>query len=80
MSDSDNFANRRGFLFGAMKVVPAAALLTGSQTVMAAPPAGAEPYKPNYFDESEWRFITTAVDRLIPSNENGPVPILGEKA
>ncbi|NEI72432.1 gluconate 2-dehydrogenase subunit 3 family protein [Rhizobium lusitanum] len=72
MSGSESFTNRRGFLLGAMKVVPAAALLSGSQAVIAEAATTPEGYKPTYFNDEEWRFIIAAVDRLIPSNEDGP--------
>jgi gluconate 2-dehydrogenase gamma chain len=40
--------------------------------VAAAEAATAPPYEPTYFNPQEWAFVQSAVNRLIPSNEDGP--------
>lgn len=73
---------RRGFLRRTIAIVPAATALTttgfiAGQQVAAQPataPAApaAAPYVPVYFHADEWRFIQSAVARLIPSDDTGP--------
>jgi gluconate 2-dehydrogenase gamma chain len=79
MAQGDGMSERRGFLravFGAVSAAGLSGAATGA-LLPGAPPAhaaavSADPYKPNYFTDAEWRFITAAVDRLIPSDEDGP--------
>ena len=79
MADDDWIPERRGFLRAVLGAVSAAGL-SGAATgalVPGAPPAHAaappaDPYEPTYFNDPEWRFLNAAVDRLIPSNEDGP--------
>jgi gluconate 2-dehydrogenase gamma chain len=65
---------RRDILKGAMTILPAAMAgvgLTGSQTAVAqTEPAAA--YQPTFFNAAEWRFVSAAAARLIPSNDDGP--------
>lgn len=71
---------RRRFLRQVFAIVPAATLATGavvSQTACSndkpAPVASNNsPYEPKYFTADEWRFVTAAVDRLIPADDLGP--------
>lgn len=78
MSRHDRFKNRRTFLRQALGAVPGVALLGGGGaeglSVPAAQAAEVEqpPYVPSFFSKAEWAFIHAAVDRLIPSNEDGP--------
>ncbi|RKT26935.1 gluconate 2-dehydrogenase gamma chain [Paraburkholderia sp. RAU2J] len=78
--------SRRGFLRSAIALVPAGTLAgcdvqhdasnhgatasnAGSQGQQNAPRAD---YKPRFFDAKEWAFVNAAVDRLIPSDAEGP--------
>jgi gluconate 2-dehydrogenase gamma chain len=63
--------NRRDFLKVA---APAAIAVTQglAPAQSAAPPGPQEKYSPVYFNETEWRFINAAVDRLIPPDDHGP--------
>jgi gluconate 2-dehydrogenase gamma chain len=63
--------NRRDFLKVA---APAAIAVTqGLASAQAASPADPQAkYSPVYFNETEWRFINAAVDRLIPPDDHGP--------
>ena len=62
--------NRRDFLKVA---APAAIAVTQGLAPAQAPAADpAAKYNPVYFNEIEWRFITAAVDRLIPADDHGP--------
>jgi gluconate 2-dehydrogenase gamma chain len=70
-------SERRGFLKSIVGV--SAAGLAGAVGILPdrhdeahAAATDVQPYKPNYFNDAEWRFINAAVDRLIPSNEDGP--------
>lgn len=73
---------RRRFLRQVLAIVPAATLATGttlSQTACSndKPASTAannthSPYEPKYFTADEWRFVTAAVDRLIPADDLGP--------
>src|SRR5271168_2348535 len=72
----ETISNRRRSFLQAMGIAPAAALLGG--TALSAEEAQAQEaqtgsaYTPTYFNAEEWAFIYAAVDRLIPSNEDGP--------
>jgi gluconate 2-dehydrogenase gamma chain len=73
----ENISNPRRHFLRAVGLVPAAALLSGGASLVpsAAQAQDATPastYTPTYFDADEWAFIHAAVDRLIPSNEDGP--------
>jgi gluconate 2-dehydrogenase gamma chain len=75
MSDQDHRRERRSFLRLAIGAVPGALLATGGTgTALAGADAAAaaNDYKPTYFTDGEWQFINAAVDRLIPSNADGP--------
>jgi gluconate 2-dehydrogenase gamma chain len=70
---------RRRFLRHAIGAVPAAAMLGGAAGLVSNEAANAQTtavavngYAPTYFNPDEWAFINAAVDRLIPSNEDGP--------
>lgn len=81
---SDRPNSRRDFLFKSVAILPTAATLTAcspktsssSSQTESQPAAAAHPdtadYKPNYFNAEEWAFIKAAVDRLIPSDAEGP--------
>jgi gluconate 2-dehydrogenase gamma chain len=77
MADPHWLSERRGFLKGIVGV--SAAGLAGSVGIVPGPHDEAraatpdvEHYQPNYFNDTEWRFVNAAVDRMIPSNEDGP--------
>ena len=75
--------SRRGFLRTAVALVPAGPLAGcvvkqsaptaqgASGAASAGQPSGVD-YKPHFFDAKEWAFIHAAVDRLIPSDSEGP--------
>jgi gluconate 2-dehydrogenase gamma chain len=79
MTHDDRVPERRDFLMrvlGAMTVAGLSGSTPGSllpnvARAHAATPA-TEVYKPTYFTDAEWRFLNAAVDRLIPSNDDGP--------
>jgi gluconate 2-dehydrogenase gamma chain len=70
---------RRAFLRKTLAIVPAVSLTSGAVTMAlsnpghaAQAPAPEAPYEPRYFHPAEWAFVNAAVDRLIPSNDDGP--------
>lgn len=75
--------NRRGFLRKTIAIVPAVAL-GGTACTQASSPAAsaapasspgtsqAAPYKPTFFNDAEWGFVSAAVARLIPADATGP--------
>lgn len=77
-------SSRRGFLRTAIALVPAGTLAgcevkqstttaaTGSSATPSTGRASGVDYKPTFFDAKEWAFIHAAVDRLIPSDSEGP--------
>ncbi|MEA3091366.1 MAG: gluconate 2-dehydrogenase gamma chain [Caballeronia sp.] len=79
MSTEKPPTQRRAFLRKTLAIVPAVSL-TGAATTMALSnqghaadaPEPEVPYEPRYFHPPEWAFIHAAVDRLIPSNDDGP--------
>ena len=81
MTDKEKEAlrHRRGFLKGALGMIPAAAL-TGSATATFAQDAMAAEeargagaaYRPTFFTTEEWAFLVASTGRLIPANEDGP--------
>lgn len=82
-SPSDPPRARRRFLQASIALVPAASLAgcdfgkSGTPAADAAVPASAGrtdagPYKPLFFDATEWRFVNAACDRLIPADAEGP--------
>jgi gluconate 2-dehydrogenase gamma chain len=70
MPNDDISKSRRRFLKGGLVTLPAAGLFGASELLKASEPVA--PYQPTFFTEPEWRFIQAAVDRLIPSSEEGP--------
>jgi gluconate 2-dehydrogenase gamma chain len=77
MSNGDAFPHRRVFLKGVLGAAPAAAFLGGGadaivSRAVAADSRSAGDYQPTFFNETEWRFVNAATDRLIPSNSDGP--------
>jgi len=61
--------NRRDFL----KVAAPAAIAITQSGVPARPAEDAPaPYAPTFFNAAEWKFINSAVDRLIPMDADGP--------
>jgi len=77
MADNDAPFRRRSFLFGAFGVVPAIALAGGGACLLAADASAVGPlpvpnYKPTYFNDTEWAFLTAATERLIPASDDGP--------
>jgi gluconate 2-dehydrogenase gamma chain len=75
--------SRRGFLRTAIALVPAGTLAgcevkqsattaQGPDGAASAAQASGVDYKPHFFDAKEWAFIHAAVDRLIPSDSEGP--------
>ncbi len=69
--------SRRGFIKSSLTVASSVVLLKASPTVPVADASAAEnpaapAYEPRYFTAAEWAFIQAAVDRLIPSNDDGP--------
>ncbi|MGA9854382.1 MAG: gluconate 2-dehydrogenase subunit 3 family protein [Gammaproteobacteria bacterium] len=70
MTEDEKFRQRRLFLKAALSAVPLGALFAAGLTASAESPA--PEYSPTYFTSPEWMFINAAVDRLIPSNEDGP--------
>lgn len=77
MSTNDEFKGRRKFLQQALAVMPGAVLLGGGADLLHASGANAQAaerpaYSPTFLSAPEWTFINAAVDRLIPSNEDGP--------
>jgi gluconate 2-dehydrogenase gamma chain len=79
MSTEKPPTQRRAFLRKTLAIVPAVSL-TGAAATMALSnqehaadaPEPEVPYEPRYFHPPEWAFIHAAVDRLIPSNDDGP--------
>jgi gluconate 2-dehydrogenase gamma chain len=77
MTNKPRSPSRRDFLRQSLVAVPAVSLLGTSalaQTHASSTAAGAQmpAYTPRYFTAPEWEFIQAAVDRLIPSSEEGP--------
>lgn len=76
MSSKPTSQSRRKFIFQTLTAVPAAGLLGSAalydSATAATATAAAPAYTPHYFTSPEWEFIQAAVDRLIPSSEDGP--------
>jgi gluconate 2-dehydrogenase gamma chain len=68
MSAASRF-NRREFLKVA---APAAIAITQSGIIARAAEDASPPYVPTFFNAAEWKFINSAVDRLIPVDAHGP--------
>ncbi|MFM0007380.1 gluconate 2-dehydrogenase subunit 3 family protein, partial [Paraburkholderia dipogonis] len=75
--------SRRGFFRSAVALVPAGTLAAcdlkssgtsapDSNAAASGPQASGADYKSHFFDAKEWAFIHAAVDRLIPSDSEGP--------
>ncbi|MFM0323225.1 gluconate 2-dehydrogenase subunit 3 family protein [Caballeronia glebae] len=77
---SNNHEPRRRFLRQVLAIVPAASVASGAALTQAAcsPSSGKADtparvdYHPVYLQTAEWRFLLSAVDRLIPEDEYGP--------
>ncbi|WP_322008728.1 gluconate 2-dehydrogenase subunit 3 family protein [Paraburkholderia sp. J12] len=78
MSQEPTPSSRRGFIKGSLGAAASAVVFMKNIPTSPFPEAHAaeakdEPvYEPTYFTAAEWTFIHAAVDRLIPSNEDGP--------
>lgn len=77
MADDKLWLQRREFLSQAFGAAPTVIFLGGTlathgDEAHAQSLASQDAYKPNFFSAEEWTFINAAVDRLIPSNEDGP--------
>lgn len=76
--EQQHVRSRRHFLFKSIAVLPAASALTGAAlSTPATPPPDndAAPVvveQPRFFNAEEWRFLKSAVDRLIPADNEGP--------
>ena len=57
---------------GAPVVAAAAAETLASSCSRRPDPAAAPTYRPTYFTASEWAFVNSAVDRIIPAGGVGP--------
>ncbi len=68
--------SRRDFIRNTLAIVPAASglsvLALGGSSAEAAPDPAQNAYTPRYFKPAEWEFVQAAVDRLIPSDADGP--------
>lgn len=72
MADTPISSSRRSFI-QALAIAPAAGTLTLSGLSSCSTDTNAKAvYQPRYFSPAEWEFVQAAVDRLIPSNEDGP--------
>jgi gluconate 2-dehydrogenase gamma chain len=63
---------RRAFLQGTssgIALLPSALLAKSSEAGGQADGSG---FAPHFFTQTEWKFVATAVDRLIPADETGP--------
>jgi gluconate 2-dehydrogenase gamma chain len=77
MKEDDALITRRGFIRGSIGAASSALFLKVVPSLPVPEAAAAETstaptYEPTYFNPDEWAFIQSAVDRLIPSNEDGP--------
>jgi gluconate 2-dehydrogenase gamma chain len=77
MKEDDALLTRRGFIRGSIGAASSALLLKAVPSLPVPEAAAAEAstaptYEPTYFNPDEWTFVQSAVDRLIPSNEDGP--------
>lgn len=69
MTDGAASFKRRNLLLGALRTIPAVALVGEAGASRAA---STEAYQPVYFSAAEWDFLKSATERLIPADENGP--------
>ncbi|GAB2890008.1 gluconate 2-dehydrogenase subunit 3 family protein [Paraburkholderia jirisanensis] len=75
-------SSRRQFLIKSVAILPAAGAIAGcdlhSGSTATASNAGnasadaATPYHPTFFNAREWTLLQAAIDRLIPSDAEGP--------
>jgi gluconate 2-dehydrogenase gamma chain len=73
---------RRRFLAKSIAILPAVGAFLGCDSQVGGStstatgsvkgPDSTTPYQPKFFNPDEWRFIQAAVDRLIPSDAEGP--------
>ncbi|HTI17307.1 MAG TPA: gluconate 2-dehydrogenase subunit 3 family protein [Trinickia sp.] len=79
MSDKEEtLQRRRGFIKGSIGAAASSVFFlrsmshAGPSEAIAQETASTNTYQPRYFTPDEWSFVTAAVERLIPSNEDGP--------
>lgn len=77
MTKEGTVSSRRGFIKSSLAAASSVVVLKGTHTLPIADASAAEAqnspaYEPRYFTAAEWAFIQAAVDRLIPSNDDGP--------
>lgn len=76
--DASQKVQPRRTFFKRFAIIPLAAA-GGASAVLSSPSSSAapdktthNPYTPSFFNPEEWRFLTAACNRLIPSDEHGP--------
>ncbi len=69
MSDGPNSNSRRNFLRSSLVLI-STATLAGEAPALLGNPRAEEPHR--FLNESERRFLLSAVDRLIPADEGWP--------
>jgi gluconate 2-dehydrogenase gamma chain len=82
MSDDKQSPSRRNLIKGMVFIPIGVAGAAGAMRALqpseanaadtAAPEGKPDAYTPAFFNAVEWRFLTAAVDRLIPHDEHGP--------
>jgi gluconate 2-dehydrogenase gamma chain len=80
MSDDTQSPSRRSLIKSMMFVPIGAVAATGAVRALStataadanAPEGKPNAYTPTFFNQVEWKFLSAAVDRLIPHDEHGP--------
>jgi gluconate 2-dehydrogenase gamma chain len=80
MSDDTQSPSRRNLIKSMMFVPIGAVAATGAVRALStataadanAPEGKPNAYTPTFFNQVEWKFLSAAVDRLIPHDEHGP--------
>jgi gluconate 2-dehydrogenase gamma chain len=82
MSDDTQSPSRRSIIKSMVFIPIGVAGAAGAVRALQPSPANAadavaaegkpDAYTPSFFNAAEWRFLTVAVDRLIPHDEHGP--------
>lgn len=70
-------SGRRRFLQKSLSLIPLAAAASSGVVSLTTPAADkpqgvVQDYVPSYFNDKEWKFLLAALDRLIPTDANGP--------
>jgi len=72
MTDQSDDHGRRTFIKLGLAVIPAGLAAGSPRHAEAQGTSAKHAYRPKFFTDAEWNFVSAICDRIIPADENGP--------